>query len=129
MANKKHRSAVSSTVNLKCPKCREGNLFKTPTFGFNDPFSMPDNCEVCNQPFMLEPGFYYGAMFISYIFMGFFCIFFTGTLHWGFGIGTVPTFIALIAVCIFFFVYIFRIARSMWIHFNVKYDPTAGKEG
>jgi hypothetical protein len=29
-----------------------------------------------------------------------------------------------LVVLTFFFVYIFRLARSIWIHINIKYDPT-----
>lgn len=118
----KKSNKLYSTFNLKCPRCHTGNLFHTPTFSFKKPFDMPESCSKCGQDFEPEPGFYFGAMFISYIFTGFFCLGFTMFLHWVIGWSTAASFAALIAVCAILFVYIFRLARSMWINLNVKYD-------
>jgi hypothetical protein len=30
-------------------------------------FSMPEKCPVCHQPFELEPGFWYGTGYVSYL--------------------------------------------------------------
>jgi uncharacterized protein (DUF983 family) len=106
---------------LKCPSCHKGDLFESPTFSFKKPFEMPEKCSNCSQNFMPEPGFYYGAMFISYIFMGWFCIGFAAVLHWVIGWNLTTSFMVLIAFCVLFFVFIFRIARSVWIHLMVKY--------
>lgn len=56
-----------SIINNKCPHCHEGQYFKSnnaysPT-EFND---MNPSCPVCGQKYELEPGFYYGAMYVSY---------------------------------------------------------------
>ncbi len=119
----KKSSKIYSIFNLKCPRCHTGNLFSTPTFSFHRPFDMPRECPHCGQDFEPEPGFYYGAMFISYIFTGFFCLGFIMILHWVIGWSTAASFGALIAILAILFVYIFRLARSIWININVKYDP------
>lgn len=98
-------------------------MFYTPTFSFKRPFDMKDRCEVCGQDFEPEPGFYYGSMFISYIFMAFFCLGFTAFFHWIVGWSINASFLLLIAVCAVFFVYIFRLARAIWINLNVGYNP------
>ncbi|MCB0642819.1 MAG: DUF983 domain-containing protein [Phaeodactylibacter sp.] len=112
-----------SIFNLKCPKCHTGDLFETGSFSFKKPFDMPDHCPHCQQDFMPEPGFYYGAMFISYIFTGWFCIGLVALLHWGFGWSTNASFATLIAVMAILFVYTFRLARAIWLNINYKYDP------
>lgn len=116
-------SKLYSIFGFKCPKCHESNLFDTPTFSFKRPFEMKDRCEVCGQRFEPEPGFYFGAMFISYIFMGFFCLGFTAFFHWIVGWSINASFLLLIVVCAIFFVYIFRLARAIWINLIVNYDP------
>jgi uncharacterized protein (DUF983 family) len=116
-------SKAYSIANLKCPRCHEGDLFKTGTFSFKNSFDMHDKCPACELNYMPEPGFYYGAMFISYIFMGWFCIGFVALLHWVFDWSITASFITLILVCLVFFVWIFRTARAIWININVKYDP------
>ncbi len=125
MAVFKKGTKVHSIFNFKCPRCQEGDLFLTPTFSYRKPFDMPDSCPVCGQNYMPEPGFYYGAMFVSYIFTAWFCIGFIALFHWVFGWSTMASFGLLIAVCAVFFVYIFRLARSIWIGLMVKYDPAA----
>lgn len=119
----KKQSKLYSTLNLKCPKCHEGDLFETGSFSFNKPFDMPKKCSHCGQNYWPEPGFYYGAMFISYIFTGWFCLFFVMFFHWVLDWGLAASFGLLIAVCALFFIYIFRLARSIWINLNVKYKP------
>lgn len=117
-----------SMFNLKCPKCHEGDLFYTGSFSLNKPFDMHDECQHCGQDFMPEPGFYYGAMFISYIFTGWFCILFVLFVHWVLDWSTAASFAALIAIMVIFFVYIFRLARSIWLNINYKYDPSRAKQ-
>lgn len=90
---------------------------------------MPDKCPHCAQPYMPEPGFYYGAMFVSYIFMGWFCLLFLMFFHWVLDWSLTASFGLLVAVCLFLYVLIFRLARSVWINLMVKYDPAkAGKQ-
>ncbi len=115
---------LSSMFGLHCPRCRKGKLFHTPAFSFRQPFTMPEQCPHCGQPYMPEPGFYYGSMFISYIFMGWFCLFFIMLFHWVLDWSIASSFALLIAVCALLFVYVFRLARSIWIHIVVKYDPS-----
>jgi hypothetical protein len=72
-----------------------------------------------------EPGYYYGAMFISYIWTGWFCLLFVALFHWVFDWGVNVAFGLLIAFLAINFVYIFRISRLMWLNFNVRYDSHA----
>ncbi len=118
-------SKAYSIFKFKCPKCMEGNLYETRSFSFKKSFEMHDHCPVCNQDFEPEPGFYYGAMFISYIFTAFFCIGFLLVFHWVFDFSLMASFGMLVAFIAIFFVVIFRLARSVWISANVKYNPPA----
>ena len=117
-----------SIFNMKCPRCQEGDLFETSTFSFQKPFDMPEKCDHCGQSYLPAPGFYYGSMFISYIVMGWFCILFIAFFHWYLGWSTATSFGLLIVVYAIFFVWIFRMARSVWISFNIKYDPDLKKQ-
>ena len=123
MALFKKGKRAYSIFNMKCPRCQEGDLFETSSFSFQKPFDMPKECPNCGQSYMPAPGFYYGSMFISYIFMGWFCLAFIALLHWVLGWSTAASFALLILVCAVFFVWIFRMSRSIWIGFNVTYDP------
>ncbi|GAA3998751.1 hypothetical protein GCM10022408_07060 [Hymenobacter fastidiosus] len=58
-------STALAFLDLRCPRCHEGKLFTTPAL--SPRFAqMPAHCPVCNQAYEPEPGFYWGAMFVSY---------------------------------------------------------------
>jgi len=82
---------------------------------------MHEKCPVCKESFFREPGFYYGAMFISYIFSGFFSLLFAGLLILVFKLDWQLSLIILCLVLIFSFVFWFKLSRSIWIHFFVDY--------
>lgn len=52
----------------KCPRCRQGDIFKFPLFNVGHFWKMNAHCANCGMTFEPEPGFYFGAMFISYAF-------------------------------------------------------------
>lgn len=104
-------------------------MFSTGAFSFSRPFDMDPNCRVCGQDLAPEPGFYYGAMFLSYILSGFFSVGLVALLHWVLDWGLMLSFGTLIAVLALLFVWFFRISRSLWIHINVGHRPGSGSKG
>jgi uncharacterized protein (DUF983 family) len=115
-------SVLSSIFSLKCPKCRKGDLFPTSSFGFDKPFMQFEHCPKCGNSYFPEPGFYYGAMFISYIGSAFFCLGFVMLLHWVLEWSMAGSFAALLAVAGLFFVWWFRFSRSVYFHLVSKYS-------
>ncbi len=120
---KKETSWFSSAWNMTCPRCRTGKLFETSTFSFEKPFFMGKACPKCKQKYFLEPGFYYGAMFISYIIWGWFCLFFMGGLLIFLKFSITTSFLLLFLITAILYVWLFRFSRSIWIHIRVKYNP------
>lgn len=51
-----------------CPKCRNGHMFKYPAWNWLKAYEMHTECSVCGLYFEIEPGFFWGAMYISYAF-------------------------------------------------------------
>ena len=66
---RKSRSAGRAILEQRCPRCREGRLFNEPAYRSLNFYKMKAQCEVCEQVFDPEPGFYFGAMYISYAFL------------------------------------------------------------
>lgn len=58
-------SEFLAALHAKCPRCRRGDMFSTPMYGFKLQ-KMNDNCPHCGVKFEREPGYFYVAMFISY---------------------------------------------------------------
>lgn len=113
--------------NYKCPRCRQGDIFVKP-MSLSDPIKMPERCEQCSQKIEPEPGFYFGAMFLSYIFSGWYLLlptlllvfYFDWSVNSAMGF---TIFLGLISYC-----RIVRASRSLWFHMMVKHDPQKEQE-
>ncbi len=118
-----------SIATNTCPKCNVGDFFKT-----SNPYDLKNfdktnaNCKYCEESFLREPGFYIGAMYVSYAltvamtvtaFVGFVLIF-------DFEIEYVLA--GLILAIILLLPVLFRTARIIWINIFVKYSPEKGKQ-
>lgn len=62
------KSLGFAIARAKCPHCREGNLFPVSPFSYRKLSATNKHCEVCGSNLIPEPGFYDGAMYISYAF-------------------------------------------------------------
>lgn len=83
---------------------------------------MPESCPHCGQSYSPEPGFYFGATYVSYAFAVAFYV-------TGFGINWLfikaafdPTIITLSIIFALITPVIFRYSRTVWIHFFVRYE-------
>ncbi|WP_246009018.1 DUF983 domain-containing protein [Hymenobacter metallilatus] len=61
-------STLLSIVQQRCPRCHQGALFTHPAHSLAHFTEMPAACPVCGQAYEPEPGFYWGAMYISFAF-------------------------------------------------------------
>jgi uncharacterized protein (DUF983 family) len=115
-------SKLFSIFKMKCPRCHEGDFFKTKNaYNFSHMADMHTHCPVCHQSYEPEPNFYYGSMYISYmytvgIFVAVFVIakFMFGLTMWA-SLGILAT------ILIGGGPYLFRLARITWLNFFVKY--------
>lgn len=114
---------AQAMFNHKCAECHQGDMFPTGAFSFNKPFDMHERCPKCDANFYPEPGFYYGAMFMSYIFSAFIIMGFVMVLHWVLDLSLTASFGWLMAFVAIFFVWWFRFARAFWLNLIVGYRP------
>ena len=112
---------ISSVAKYTCPRCRSFKMFKEP-MELSSPLEMHKKCEVCNQDFEPEPGFYFGAMFLSYIISGFGILIPGLILVFYFKWSVEATMALIIFVGLLTAIKLMRFSRSLWIHFIVKYD-------
>jgi len=108
----------------------EGEIYpdKNP-YRFKTMTDFNPRCSVCDQNFEPEPNFYYGAMYVSYgytvaLFVAVYIIFgiWMGWTMW-------PTVGALAVTLVLLAPVIFRISRTTWLSFFVKYDKNFKKNG
>lgn len=116
------QTKLYSVLKNKCPRCHEGNFFET-----NDPYDlkkfsrMNARCPLCNEDFQREPGYYFGATYVSYgLTVGFgialfllFCVVFN--------FGTIPFLLIFSALLILLLPLFYRFARLIWINLFVNF--------
>jgi uncharacterized protein (DUF983 family) len=107
-----------SLIKGRCPRCRKGHIFIKPIL---NPFSitvMNKKCPNCNLVFEKEPGFFNGAMYISYAFsVGLFLV--TGFSAF-YLLNDPPTWVymtTIISLVILFFPYNFKYSRILMLYF------------
>jgi uncharacterized protein (DUF983 family) len=114
---------LQSIFKYKCPRCRQGDIFVKP-FSISKPLEMPERCSVCNLKTEPEPGYYFGAMFISYIWTGFLFLAIIALCTLVFGWSVNQSFVLLIIVAALMYFWIARVSRSIFFHLDIRYDPS-----
>ncbi len=105
----------------KCPRCRKGDIFIKPLDILN-PLDMPKECAVCSQPTEPEPGFYYGAMFLSYGITSLILLPTTLFLLFYVKLSLTLTFMIMGMMMVMMFLKLLRGSRSLYFHLVVRYD-------
>lgn len=62
----KRGTKIYSIITFKCPKCHEGHFFISAPYRLKTTGDVIEICEKCGNNNMREPGFYQGAMYVSY---------------------------------------------------------------
>lgn len=122
------KNYIINILTLRCPKCREGNIFKTSnSYNLNQFLQMNEECTICKQKTELEIGFYYGTGYVSYaitiaasvitfiawwITIGF-SLYNNSILYWVITNGL---------LLILSQPYLMRLSRTIWLSWFVKYD-------
>lgn len=125
----KKGSKLYSILNNKCPKCNEGDFFVTSNFlKLSQLTKLHKNCSHCDLKYMMEPSFYYGAMYVNYaLTVGLAVITFI-VAHLGLGLNLLNSFFAIVAVLLLTITLTLRLSRIIWIHIFVKYDKSLSKK-
>jgi hypothetical protein len=109
----------------KCPRCRQGSMFVYPFYKYFKSAKVNENCPVCHLRFEIEPGFFFGAMYISYAFS----VALFATIGVALSVlGDYPVYYYIISIVvaeILLFPLMFRYSRILFLHLfgGVRYDP------
>lgn len=117
-----------SVLKGKCPRCHEGDFFEHPfTFNPTKITKLHKTCSNCGLKYMIEPSFFYGAMYVNY------------ALTVAFGVTTfiisrvfidlplLYSFISVFVVLILLAPINLRLSRILWINMFVNYQPKKKK--
>ncbi|RNL95092.1 DUF983 domain-containing protein [Sinomicrobium pectinilyticum] len=109
----------------KCPNCEKGDIFESKgnPFLFRMP-KMHRRCHNCDYNFIREPGYFFGAMYVSYaltiaemvavLILGKFVI----------GLGNIYIFVIIMIMAVVSSTFNFRLSRTIWLYmFRKKKTP------
>jgi uncharacterized protein (DUF983 family) len=105
----------AAILRLRCPRCRRGEVWRS----F---LSMHERCPACGLVFEREPGYFTGAMVVSYVI----AVPTFGLIVIGLLVAGLETGIALLvgaALYLGLAPFIFRYSRVVWLHFDWALDP------
>ena len=119
----KQRSLVSSILTQKCPRCHKGDMFPKGTLYTPKFADMHQYCACCGQDLEPEPGYYFGAMYVSFgISTGIFLVvfFFLNLLVEEITLTMIMTMVVVIVIG--FLPITFRVSRAIWINIFENYE-------
>jgi len=127
---KKRTTGVGAMLRGQCPRCREGKIFVSArAYRWDKITAMPDACPVCGEDFLREPGFYFGAAYVSYgltvalwvsVFVALTCFNWWGLMAFSFFEDVGLFLITGIVLLIILLPLIARLSRSMWLHMMTR---------
>lgn len=115
-------SKLYSILKNKCPRCHDGSFFKYPvSINFKKVTQLHENCPSCDLKYMMEPSFFFGAMYVNYalavaLVIGIFII--AKVLI---GLTILQSFVAIIVISLLVTPFTLRLSRIIWINLFVNY--------
>jgi hypothetical protein len=111
-------------LRIKCPKCHVGNMFvHSNMYSFKSSNEMYEDCPCCAQTMKPEPGFYYGAMYVSYaLSVALFIPSFFITVY--FDLSYIGFLIFFSIITLILSPYFFRVSRAGYLYMFVRYDKS-----
>ncbi|HMI07844.1 MAG TPA: DUF983 domain-containing protein [Flavobacterium sp.] len=124
----KKGSKLNSILTGTCPRCqKESMYFDQNPLHLSKTLKMHDRCSHCGLKYMLEPSFFYGAMYVSYglnVAVGIAAFIVSFVL---FGSSVKTAFISIFAALILLMPFVLRWSRNIYINMFVSYDKNAAK--
>ena len=125
----KSPNLFKAIINHRCPRCRKGNIYTHSNWNYAKATSMYKNCPHCGLQYEVEPGFFWGAMYIAYAIISAFFV--AALIIFFFFIDQelqilfyfIPSYLLIILVLVPF---ILRYSRTLMLYAfgGIKYDPS-----
>ncbi len=117
-------SKLYSIFKMKCPRCQEGDFFVSHPYDLKKAGDIHTHCSHCGLKYSKEPGFYYGAMYVSYA-LGV-ALFVTLWVSFNLFFPSVSVYGQLITISIASLVlgpYLYALSKIIWANLFIKYEP------
>jgi uncharacterized protein (DUF983 family) len=125
----KKGTKLYSIFKAKCPRCHEGAFFKNRfTYHPKKITEIHSNCPNCQLKYMLEPSFFYGAMYVNYgITVAISVAVFVITKVF-FELNLLQSFLSIFLVLVVLAPLNLRLSRILWINMFVSFDKKFTKK-
>ncbi len=124
------RSRINAILAAKCPQCRKGDIFPFRAYDLKHFAKMYESCTYCGRSYEVEPGFFMGAMYVSYAFCVFVLVLIGILMFIIFADPPVWLYAVLSAIFIVILhPVIFRYSRVIYLHLfgGIRYSPNGDK--
>jgi uncharacterized protein (DUF983 family) len=123
-------SKLYSIFKHKCPRCHEGDFFVSHPYNLSKAGDIHTECSKCGLKYQAEPGFYYGAMYVSYalavaLFVTIWVSFnlFLPSFSVGWQIGAIIFFTLILTP------YLYALSKIIWANFFFSYEKNTDING
>ena len=124
----KKGSKLNSILTGTCPKCQKESMYIDPNpWHLSKVLKMHQHCSHCGFKYMIEPSFFFGAMYVSYglnVAVGVAAFVISRYL---FESSLTTAFLAIFAALVILMPFVLRWSRNIYINMFVSYDENAGK--
>src|SRR5246127_3255320 len=121
MPTRKNVSALTGIFCQLCPRCRAGKIFRSSIYRSFP--KMHERCPVCDLKFDREPGYFLGAMYVSYGIGIVFVTLVAALLWWLTGWWITKDTIWAVVIFLPLAPTITLLARVLWIYLDQTIDP------
>lgn len=122
----KKGNVLYGILNNKCPRCHKGAFFKHKTsYNPKKVTALHENCPHCNLKYMMEPSFFFGAMYVNYALAVALAVAVFIICKVFIGLSILHSFIAIVIISLILTPVTLRLSRIIWINFFVSYDEKA----
>lgn len=113
-----------SIMTGSCPRCLQSKMYvKSNPYNLSHISKMHERCPKCDLNYYPEPGYYFGAMYVTYaLVVGQFCVLFALKTIFNYDISIVNFMLIFLAVLFLLAPINFRLSRVVWLNFFVSYD-------
>lgn len=125
----KKGTKLYSIVYGKCPKCHEGDFFKYGfTFNPSKITKLHETCSNCGLKYMMEPSFFYGAMYVNYGITVAISVTVFLIVKLGFGLTLLQSFLIVFGVLVLLAPINLRLSRILWINLFVNFKEIGSRK-
>ena len=111
----KFRTVFIRALRLLCPACGQGRIAK-------NWLSTTERCSACQTDFVVEPGYFLGAIYFNYGVTVLLSLSAAIVLIYAAGLPTFPVVAGSALFCVVFPIVFFHYARALWLALDYYYD-------